>query len=67
MQYYDLRLVWLCPVCNMKYSTKVIEQQLLDLIQAHSMALVLQDLQCEKCLQVRNYKLIFCLFNSSQN
>ncbi|KAK8403806.1 hypothetical protein O3P69_000115 [Scylla paramamosain] len=45
--------VWLCPVCDTRYSTGDIEQQLIDLIQNNSMALVLQDLQCENCLEVK--------------
>ncbi|KAG0692675.1 DNA polymerase epsilon catalytic subunit A [Chionoecetes opilio] len=45
--------VWLCPLCDTRYSTGDIEQQLIDLIHTNSMALVLQDLMCEKCLEVK--------------
>ncbi|XP_050693132.1 DNA polymerase epsilon catalytic subunit A-like [Eriocheir sinensis] len=45
--------VWLCPMCDTSYAAGDIENQLVGLIHNHSVALVLQDLQCERCLEVK--------------
>lgn len=39
-------------MCDTSYAAGEIENQLVGLIHNHSVALVLQDLQCERCLEV---------------
>ena len=46
------RKVWQCPLCETSYSSNEIEYQLINLAQNRSMAYVLQDLQCDRCVQV---------------
>ncbi|KAG7176387.1 DNA polymerase epsilon catalytic subunit A-like [Homarus americanus] len=48
----DLR-VWLCPICKTSYASDEIQHQLIALIHTNSMAQVLQDLQCDRCSQVK--------------
>nr|XP_027207609.1 DNA polymerase epsilon catalytic subunit A-like [Penaeus vannamei] len=45
--------VWLCPVCNTSYASGEIEHYLIGLIHTNSMAYVLQDLQCDRCSEVK--------------
>ncbi|XP_069943556.1 DNA polymerase epsilon catalytic subunit A [Cherax quadricarinatus] len=45
--------VWLCPVCSTSYTSGEIQHQLIALIHTNSMAHVLQDLQCDRCSQVK--------------
>ncbi|XP_064102350.1 DNA polymerase epsilon catalytic subunit A-like [Macrobrachium nipponense] len=45
--------VWMCPVCNTNYASSEIEHQLISLIHNSSMAFVLQDLQCDRCSEVK--------------
>ncbi|KAK7073292.1 hypothetical protein SK128_028068 [Halocaridina rubra] len=45
--------VWMCPVCNTKYVSSDIEHQLLGMIHNSSVAYVLQDLQCDRCSEIK--------------
>ncbi|KAK3853994.1 hypothetical protein Pcinc_039493 [Petrolisthes cinctipes] len=45
--------VWQCSQCKVNYSTEEIEYLLVGLIHTNSMAHVLQDLQCDRCSQVK--------------
>ncbi|XP_051165586.1 DNA polymerase epsilon catalytic subunit 1 [Leptopilina boulardi] len=47
------RQVWKCPVCEMSYENDEIEMALLDLLNRKTMAYILQDLQCRRCLEVK--------------
>lgn len=47
--------MWLCPMCDTSYAAEDIENQLVGLIHTNSVALILQDLQCERCLEVIIY------------
>ncbi|CAB0010464.1 unnamed protein product [Nesidiocoris tenuis] len=44
---------WQCPVCSTNYDNTEIEALLLDIVNRKSMAYVLQDLQCKKCLMIK--------------
>lgn len=43
---------WQCPLCNTSYDNQEIEHLLIDVVNRKTMAYMLQDLQCNKCLQV---------------
>lgn len=43
---------WQCPLCSTSYDNQEIEHLLLDILNRKTMAYMLQDLQCNKCLQV---------------
>lgn len=47
------RPVWQCPLCQTSYGNAEIEFLLLDVVNRKTMAYMLQDLQCQKCLQVK--------------
>ncbi|XP_018009711.1 DNA polymerase epsilon catalytic subunit A isoform X2 [Hyalella azteca] len=49
----DGRWCWQCPVCKSNYDTSAIEHQLLSVLYNSSLALVLQDVQCARCKQVK--------------
>lgn len=44
--------MWQCPICQTNYENSVIEHMLIDALNRKTMAFVLQDIQCKKCLQV---------------
>ncbi|XP_076064206.1 DNA polymerase epsilon catalytic subunit 1 [Oratosquilla oratoria] len=45
--------MWLCPVCNTSYKNTEIEFLLIGIVQTKSMACTLQDLQCDRCSQIK--------------
>jgi len=44
---------WLCPNCNCNYDNMIIEHSLIDTLGRKVMAYTLQDLQCEKCSEIK--------------
>uniref|UniRef100_A0A1B6LUL8 DNA polymerase epsilon catalytic subunit n=1 Tax=Graphocephala atropunctata TaxID=36148 RepID=A0A1B6LUL8_9HEMI len=52
---------WQCPLCNTSYDNQEIEHLLIDVVNRKTMAYMLQDLQCNKCLQIKMENLAeFC-------
>lgn len=47
------RCMWKCPLCETIYDNKEIEFLLINILNRKSMAYVLQDLQCSKCLEIK--------------
>ncbi|GLG99117.1 DNA polymerase epsilon catalytic subunit [Gryllus bimaculatus] len=45
--------VWKCPLCDNSYDNSEIEYLLMETVKRKSMAYVLQDVQCKKCLQIK--------------
>ncbi|KAF2353054.1 DNA-directed DNA polymerase family B multifunctional domain [Trinorchestia longiramus] len=49
----DGRWCWQCPVCKSNYENTLIEHQLLAVLHNSSLGIVLQDVQCARCKQVK--------------
>ncbi|XP_015190647.1 PREDICTED: DNA polymerase epsilon catalytic subunit A isoform X2 [Polistes dominula] len=49
----DNKYMWKCPLCETVYDNKEIEFLLINTFNRKSMAYILQDLQCSKCLEIK--------------
>ncbi|XP_070151700.1 DNA polymerase epsilon catalytic subunit 1 isoform X2 [Polyergus mexicanus] len=47
------RHMWKCPICDTSYDNTEIEFLLIDKLNRKSMGYVLQDLQCQKCKEIK--------------
>nr|XP_031835870.1 DNA polymerase epsilon catalytic subunit 1 [Nomia melanderi]XP_031835871.1 DNA polymerase epsilon catalytic subunit 1 [Nomia melanderi]XP_031835872.1 DNA polymerase epsilon catalytic subunit 1 [Nomia melanderi] len=47
------RYLWKCPLCKMSYDNEEIEFLLTDILNRKSMAYMLQDLQCNRCKEIK--------------
>ncbi|XP_035733285.1 DNA polymerase epsilon catalytic subunit 1-like isoform X2 [Vespa mandarinia] len=47
------KCMWKCPLCETIYDNKEIEFLLINILNRKSMAYILQDLQCSKCLEIK--------------
>ncbi|CAL7943087.1 unnamed protein product [Xylocopa violacea] len=47
------RYMWKCPLCKMNYDNEEIEFLLIDVFNRKSMGYILQDLQCQKCKEIK--------------
>lgn len=43
----------MCPMCEQSYENVEIEFALTDILYRRSMGYILQDLQCQKCLEIK--------------